>query len=97
MAQGIKRRKSWVVSSVLAGVVLLGGGASLTSCSFAVEDSNSSGGGSQSPSDSVKPTKSKPAVPEPVAVVTPEPDAVEVNPGTAPVITVQDGKAVICL
>lgn len=87
MAKATNWRRSWLISSVLAGSVLLGGGA-LTSCSVVAENSGNSGSAATS---SAKPTASKPAVPEPVAVVTPEADALEVNPTTVPAITVQQG------
>ena len=87
MAQDIKRRKSWITGSVLAGLLLLGGGGALTACSFVAEEGSNAGSTASAPNS--KP--SKPAVPKPVAVVTPEADAVEVNPISVPAITVQQG------
>lgn len=87
MAQDTKRRKGWIIGPVLAGTILLGGSAALTSCSVVAEDAPSAG----SKASASKSPDAKPAVPKPVAVVTPDADAVEVNPITAPVITVQEG------
>lgn len=92
MAKGTKRRKGWIVGSVVAGVVVLGGGAAVvTASSWAGEDFGLPSFTASSPSSSPSATPSLPPAPEPVAVVTPEADAVEVNPAAAPAITVQKG------
>ena len=73
MAQDTKRRKGWIIGPVLAGTILLGGSAALTSCSVVAEDAPSAG----SKASASKSPDAKPAVPKPVAVVTPDADAVE--------------------
>ena len=90
MAKDTKRRKGWIIGSIVAAVVLLGGGAAaLTSSSWAGD--NGSGGARTESTPSASATPDKPRVPQPVAVATPEADAVEVNPVTAPTVTVQEG------
>ncbi|WAP51199.1 Ig-like domain-containing protein [Arthrobacter sp. ATA002] len=89
MAQDTKRRKGWIIGPVLAGTILLGGGTALTSCSVVAGEAT--GSGSNAPAAASKSPESKPDVPKPVAVVTPEADAVEVNPASLPVLTVQQG------
>lgn len=90
MAKDTKRRKGWIIGSVVAAVVLLGGGAAaVTSSSWAGD--NGSGGTRTESAPSASATPDKPRVPQPVAVATPEADAVEVNPITAPTVTVQEG------
>ncbi|MBP3043937.1 L,D-transpeptidase family protein [Arthrobacter jiangjiafuii] len=88
MAKGSHSRKGWIIGSVVAGVLLLGGGAAaFTASSW----TGGTGTGASESSTSASASPSKPAVPKPVAVVTPDAGAVEVNPVTAPVITVSEG------
>ncbi|MET4059005.1 lipoprotein-anchoring transpeptidase ErfK/SrfK [Arthrobacter sp. UYP6] len=95
MAKGTKRRKGWIIASVVAGVLLLGGGAAaLTSSAWAGESWWNASGTTEQESPAKTPAateKPKPEVPKPVAVVSPEADAVEVNPISVPAITVQQG------
>lgn len=90
MAKGTKRRKGWIIGSVVAGIVLLGGAAAaVTSPSWIDDFRGTPTGAASTPAPSATPTK--PAAPAPVAVVTPEADAVEVNPAAAPAVTVKKG------
>ena len=88
MEQDTKKRRGWIIGSVLAAVLVLGGGAAaVTSSAWTGGDSGKSVSTGSTPSAA----PSKPAVPRPAAVVTPAADAVEVNPAAAPVITVEQG------
>ena len=93
MAQGKKSRRGWIIGSAVAGVVLIGGGAAAVTSSSWLDGESQAGrsGSGSSASSSQSAAADKPSVPKPVAVVTPDADAVEVNPASLPVITVQEG------
>ena len=93
MAQGKKSRRGWIIGSAVAGVVLIGGGAAAVTSSSWLDGESQAGqsGSGSSASSSKSAAADKPSVPKPVAVVTPDADAVEVNPASLPVITVQEG------